>query len=206
MGWRKGGESTMEATRTRSATGFGQSWRELAHTPTYQVPIVLGSIVALLVGILTYIFAAANASAIVPATPEMAYMVIFGIVGLIAYGVAKQNVQNGSIVAAIAGLALVVLVAAPPGLSPGLLLLSEASEALQRVGLGRYEALVFVNLARSGAATAGELARASGVNRVQTYRALESLESRGLVEVTIDRPRRYAARAIDEVFEIIAEE
>src|SRR5436190_8406022 len=84
--------------------------------------------------------------------------------------------------------------------------LSQASEALERVGLGRYEALVFVNLARSGAATAGELARASGVNRVQTYRALESLESRGLVEVTIDRPRRYAARAIDDVFEMIAEE
>ncbi|HYS72914.1 MAG TPA: helix-turn-helix domain-containing protein [Thermoplasmata archaeon] len=84
--------------------------------------------------------------------------------------------------------------------------LSEASEALERVGLSRYEALVFVNLARSGAVTAGELARASGVNRVQTYRALESLESRGLVEVTIDRPRRYAARAIDDVFEMIAEE
>src|SRR5207249_11985688 len=84
--------------------------------------------------------------------------------------------------------------------------LSEATDALERVGLGRYEALVFVNLARSGAATAGELARASGVNRVQTYRALESLESRGLVEVTIDRPRRYAARAIDDVFEMIAEE
>ncbi len=84
--------------------------------------------------------------------------------------------------------------------------LSEASDALERVGLSRYEALVFVNLARSGAITAGELARASGVNRVQTYRALESLESRGLVEVTIDRPRRYAARAIDDVFEMIAEE
>ncbi|HYS99413.1 MAG TPA: helix-turn-helix domain-containing protein [Thermoplasmata archaeon] len=84
--------------------------------------------------------------------------------------------------------------------------LSEATEALERIGLGRYEALVFVNLARSGAATAGELARASGVNRVQTYRALESLESRGLVEVTLDRPRRYAARAINDVFEMIAEE
>lgn len=84
--------------------------------------------------------------------------------------------------------------------------LSEATDALERVGLGRYEALVFVSLARSGAATAGELARASGVNRVQTYRALESLESRGLVEVTLDRPRKYAARAINDVFEMIAEE
>jgi HTH-type transcriptional regulator, sugar sensing transcriptional regulator len=84
--------------------------------------------------------------------------------------------------------------------------LSEASEALQRIGLSRYEALVFVNLARTGAATAGDVARASGVNRVQTYRALEGLEARGLVEVTLDRPRRYAARAINDVFEMIADE
>ena len=84
--------------------------------------------------------------------------------------------------------------------------LTEATEALERVGLGRYEALVFLNLARAGAATAGEVARASGVNRVQTYRALESLEGRGLVEVTLDRPRRYAARALNDVFDMIADE
>jgi len=84
--------------------------------------------------------------------------------------------------------------------------LAEASDALQRIGLSRYEALVFVNLARAGAVTAAEVARVSGVNRVQTYRALESLEARGLVEVTLDRPRRYAARAINDAFEMIAEE
>ncbi len=81
--------------------------------------------------------------------------------------------------------------------------LSQATEALQRIGLSHYEALVFVNLARAGAATAGELARASGVNRVQTYRALDSLESRGLVEVILDRPRRYAALAVDQAFDMI---
>src|SRR2546426_11529188 len=84
--------------------------------------------------------------------------------------------------------------------------LSEASEALQRIGLSRYEALVFVNLARAGATTAGDVARASGVNRVQTYRALGGLEARGLVEGTLDRPRRDAARAINDVFEMIAGE
>ena len=84
--------------------------------------------------------------------------------------------------------------------------IGEATDALERIGLSRYEALVFLNLARAGAATAGEVARASGVNRVQTYRALESLEARGLVEVTLDRPRRYAARALSEAFEMIAEE
>ena len=53
-------------------------------------------------------------------------MVIFGIVGLIGYAVSKQNVQNGSIVAMIAGLAIVVLVATQLGLFAGLLLLAGA--------------------------------------------------------------------------------
>ena len=84
--------------------------------------------------------------------------------------------------------------------------LAEATEQLRRIGLSRYEAVVFINLARAGAATAGEIARMAGVNRVQTYRALDSLEGRGLVEVTLDRPKRYAARAMNQVFDMIAEE
>jgi len=116
----------MEATRTKSGAGFGQSWRELSHTPTHQVPIVLGSFVALIVGVLTYLFDASAAGTIVAATTNQAYLVIFGVLGLIGYSVSKQNVQNGSIVAAIAGLALVVLVATQLGLLAGLLLLAGA--------------------------------------------------------------------------------
>ena len=116
----------MEATRTKSGAGFGQSWRELSHTPTHQVPIVLGSFVALIVGVLTYLFDASAAGSIVAATTNQAYLVIFGVLGLIGYSVSKQNVQNGSIVAAIAGLALVVLVATQLGLFAGLLLLAGA--------------------------------------------------------------------------------
>lgn len=84
--------------------------------------------------------------------------------------------------------------------------LADATTALGRIGLSHYEALVFINLARAGAATAREVARAAGVNRVQTYRALEALEGRGLVEVTLDRPRKYAARAINDAFDTIANE
>ena len=116
----------MEATRTKSGAGFGQSWRELSHTPTHQVPIVLGSFVALIVGVLTYLFDASAAGSIVAATTNQAYLVIFGVLGLIGYSVSKQNVQNGSIVAAIAGLAMVVLVATQIGLLAGLLLLAGA--------------------------------------------------------------------------------
>src|SRR5437660_10205218 len=122
----QGGESRMEATRTKSGAGFTQSWRELAHTPTHQVPVLLGAVVALLVGILTYVFDASKAGAIVAASINQAYLVIFGVIGLIGYAVSKQNVQNGSIVAAIAGLAMVVLVATQLGLFAGLLLLAGA--------------------------------------------------------------------------------
>ena len=90
--------------------------------------------------------------------------------------------------------------------SPPAMKLLDATEALRRLGFTRYEAVIFVNLAQAGAATAGEIARASGVNRVQTYRALESLEARGVVEVNLDRPKQYAARAINEVFDMVAEE
>lgn len=83
---------------------------------------------------------------------------------------------------------------------------SEVVKTLQRAGLTRYEAVVFLNLAKAGLATARELALASGVDRVQTYRALESLEGRGFVEVTLDRPKRYAARAVNEVFDMLSEE
>lgn len=83
---------------------------------------------------------------------------------------------------------------------------SELIEAIRRIGLSQYEASIFVNLARAGEVTAGELARATGINRVQTYRALESLEARGLVEVTVERPRRFAVRAIQDAFDMIADE
>lgn len=83
---------------------------------------------------------------------------------------------------------------------------NEMIEAIRRIGFSQYEASIFVNLARAGEVTAGELARASGVNRVQTYRALESLEARGLVEVTVERPRRFAVRAIQDAFAMIADE
>src|SRR2546427_11046722 len=81
--------------------------------------------------------------------------------------------------------------------------LSEASEALQRIGLSRYEALVFVNLARAGATTAGGVARVRGVDRGQTYRALGGPEAPGVGGITVDRAPGYAARGINDGFEVI---
>ncbi len=83
---------------------------------------------------------------------------------------------------------------------------AEAIEQLERFGLTRYEATAFINLARLGIATASELAKAMGANRVQTYRALDSLEGRGLVEVTLERPKRYTPRALRDAFDLLIDE
>lgn len=84
--------------------------------------------------------------------------------------------------------------------------LKEAAAHLQQCGITRHQALVFLNLARLGSSTAREVAQAAGVNRVQTYRALDSLLGRGLVEVSLDRPKRYLARPVQEALEIFVEE
>ena len=113
----------MEATQAGStATGLTHSWRELARMPTYLIPEVIAGVFAILVGVLTYAFDVAKAGAFVAVSPAEAFLVLFGIVGLIGYAVSKQNVQNGAIVAMISGLASVVLVSGTAGLLPGLLL------------------------------------------------------------------------------------
>jgi len=111
------------ATDTRSSGGFASSWRELGRMHTYQVPVVLGGFIAALAGILTYAFEMVKASAVVAASAEVIYLIIFGVFGLIGYSVSKQNVQNGSLVAAIAGLALVAIVGGTTGLLTGFLCL-----------------------------------------------------------------------------------
>lgn len=115
----------MEATHTRStATGLTHSWREITHMPTYLVPEAFAGVIAVLVGVLTYAFDVTKAGAFVAVSPAEAFLVLFGIVGLIGYAVSKQNVQNGAIVAMISGLAMVVLVSGTAGLLLGLLLLA----------------------------------------------------------------------------------
>jgi hypothetical protein len=117
----------MEATQTGSrAERLTHSWRELTRMPTYLIPVVLAGVLAVIVGVLTYAFDAAKAGALVAVSPDTAFLVVFGIVGLIGYAVSKQNVQNGAIVAMIAGLALVVLVSGTAGLLLGLLMLAGA--------------------------------------------------------------------------------
>jgi sugar-specific transcriptional regulator TrmB len=68
---------------------------------------------------------------------------------------------------------------------------SELVESLARFGLADREAKLYLAALRRGRATARELTRDAGVDRVLGYRLLDAMRTRGLLEVTAERPRRY---------------
>ncbi|MEM3995015.1 MAG: TrmB family transcriptional regulator sugar-binding domain-containing protein [Thermofilum sp.] len=73
--------------------------------------------------------------------------------------------------------------------------LEDAWRALEDLGLTPYEARVYVALADGSARTASEIVRLTGIPQPRVYSTLESLASRGLVEIILEKPRRY--RAVD---------
>jgi sugar-specific transcriptional regulator TrmB len=66
-----------------------------------------------------------------------------------------------------------------------------AAGALQRLGLSRYEARVFVALQQLGGGTAQEVANVSDVPRSQVYGTADDLAERGLIEQVETSPKRY---------------
>jgi sugar-specific transcriptional regulator TrmB len=66
-----------------------------------------------------------------------------------------------------------------------------AIDALESLGLSRYEAKVFAALQRLGTGTARDVHQATEVPRSQVYGAAESLQDRGLVEVQQSKPIQY---------------
>ncbi|MBI4394216.1 MAG: hypothetical protein HY556_10570 [Euryarchaeota archaeon] len=68
-------------------------------------------------------------------------------------------------------------------------------------GLDQREAKAFHELSRMGVCTGSELARASGLSRTEIYPVLASLENRGLVTRTLERPTRFQPIAIEAALE-----
>jgi sugar-specific transcriptional regulator TrmB len=69
---------------------------------------------------------------------------------------------------------------------------SDLVGTMARFGLEEREAKLYLAALRRGRATASELTKEAGVDRVLGYRLLDRLRSQGLMEVTAERPRRYA--------------
>jgi len=64
-------------------------------------------------------------------------------------------------------------------------------EVLEHVGLSKNEAKVFLSLIYLGSSTAGTVAKHTKVSRPNVYDALERLQAKGLVAVTIKNDKRY---------------
>jgi sugar-specific transcriptional regulator TrmB len=78
---------------------------------------------------------------------------------------------------------------------------SEILAHLGRFGLTDREARLYLAALRHGRATARQLAREAGVDRVLGYRLLDGMRTRGLMDITADRPRRYTPVPVESLID-----
>ena len=77
---------------------------------------------------------------------------------------------------------------------------------LEDFGLTKKEAKVYYILSRLGAASANEISSVSQYNRLQTYRSVKGLLDRGLVEISLERPRKYTPLKIEHAISLLEQE
>jgi HTH-type transcriptional regulator, sugar sensing transcriptional regulator len=77
---------------------------------------------------------------------------------------------------------------------------------LQDFGLTRKEAKTFFALSKMGSSTATEISGATQFSRLQTYRAIKGLLDNGLVEMSLERPRRYTPLKIEQALNLLGQE
>jgi predicted transcriptional regulator len=82
----------------------------------------------------------------------------------------------------------------------------KAKKVLLQLGLSESEISVFVVLLESGPSSVQDISRASGINRVTIYSALEHLEKRGLVAETKKGARRLFVAERPEELKTILED
>jgi sugar-specific transcriptional regulator TrmB/CBS domain-containing protein len=72
-------------------------------------------------------------------------------------------------------------------------------EVLRDLGLSKREADIYVYLSRKGPQKAHSVAVHLDIDRAQMYRSLTSLQEKGIVELTIEAPKRYIAVPIESL-------
>ena len=84
--------------------------------------------------------------------------------------------------------------------------LDDVVSRLEQCGLGEKEARAFAHLTHLGKSKVTDLAKAAALKRAETYQVLERLQSRGLVEATLERPRQFSAVEPSRALDILVEE
>lgn len=71
------------------------------------------------------------------------------------------------------------------------MMLSELQRSLERIGLSRNEAKIYLTLLKTGLSKAGDISKRSEINRTTTYDALKRLLEKGLVGYVIKANRKW---------------
>jgi sugar-specific transcriptional regulator TrmB/pimeloyl-ACP methyl ester carboxylesterase len=79
----------------------------------------------------------------------------------------------------------------------------KAKTVLKDFGLTSKEADVYIFLARHEILTGGEIARQTKIARSLVYRILKSLQAKGLVEPTLESPKRFVAVPFEKTLDLI---
>jgi sugar-specific transcriptional regulator TrmB len=74
-------------------------------------------------------------------------------------------------------------------------------KALKNIGLTEKEAELYIYLAKHYALRSGEIAKGIQTHRVEIYRMLKSMQTKGLIEVTLESPRRFIAVPLEMVLD-----
>jgi sugar-specific transcriptional regulator TrmB len=77
---------------------------------------------------------------------------------------------------------------------------------LQDFGLNEKEAKIYYILSRLGSASASEISSDTQYNRLQTYRTVKGLLDRGIIEISLERPRKYTPLKIEHVISLLQQE
>ena len=72
---------------------------------------------------------------------------------------------------------------------------------LKDFGLTEKEAEMYVFLARYGALRSGEISRITKIDKGEVYRVLKSLETKGLIEKTIEAPTRFMSTPFENAID-----
>ena len=76
-------------------------------------------------------------------------------------------------------------------------------EDFSNYGLGGKETNLLITLAKLGPIKASSVARNLGINRMAAYRMLSRLTDMGLLQVSAEKPMRFAVAPIEEILEIL---
>ncbi len=76
-------------------------------------------------------------------------------------------------------------------------------KVLEKFGLTEKEAEVYVFLAKKGVLKGGEVGKGLRMHKAQAYRTLRNLQSKGMVEATVESPTRFAAEPLGKVIDSI---